>query len=398
MDFCPLIANATIASTTTHWNQLQASSARNLAGKSYLRPDKGGALLPWIYTLVVLIAHLPTVILRVVKWEAAQTWCLAATTLTVVVYSLAYVSTKLEGDKILVWTPLVLVIDAGAMAQIFFLICEDRHVLIRTQKNIRSSTWYAKASHYCARCHIRLPDPKSRQPPLEAIPLQPDAPQGTAPVPQRTQPAMLQDPSIYVAAVAFLLFLAVVILQIIGLVGAVHANPGDRPLPVPWCSPIFQPFGISVRDGNCRVFDIDQSFSKGLGCIKIDGTIQKGWIKGTVWGTSIALIFEFFDLCILTFVHSNERPRGVQMNRPWFTMFSGLAVLLVMLIFGIIYASQLPPGITERVWVVVNIDSLTLWAGTLEPAGLRGALIGWNDGLFEAWGNAYYGAWGNAPQ
>ncbi len=206
---------------------------------------------------------------------------------------------------------------------------------------------------------------------------------------------MLWDYSIYVAIVAFLLLVTIVVLQVVGLVGAVRADPGDLALPVPWCSPIFQPFGIAIRDGNCRVYNIDQRFTKGLGCIKIDGTIQKGWIRGTIWGTAISLIFEFFDLCILTFVHSNERPRGVQMNRPWFSMFGGLAVLLVTLIFGVMYASDLPPGITERVWVVVNLDKPTLWSGRLEPAGLRGAVIGWNDGLFEAWGNAYWGAWGN---
>lgn len=84
----------------------------------------------------------------------------------------------------------------------------------------------------------------------------------------------------------------------------------------------------------------------------------------------------------------------MQMNRPWFTMFSGLAVLLVTFIFGLIYASDLPPGITEKVWVVVDIDRPTIWAGALKPAGLRGALIGWNDGVFESWRNLYNGAWG----
>ncbi|KAI9775572.1 MAG: hypothetical protein M1835_005798 [Candelina submexicana] len=393
MDLCPQIANTTIANTTIQWGQLQADSVQTLAGNSYLRPDKGGALLPWVYTLLVLVAHLPTVILRVVKWEAAQTWCLATTTLTVVVYCLAYVSTQLAADKILVWTPLLLVIDAGAMAQILFLICEDKRVLVRIQKMIRSSLWYANASKLCAQLRVRLPGSRPERPAFEPIPSRPRALEDNAqglPVPH---PAMLQDYSIYVAVISFLLLLAIIILQILGLVGAVRANPGNLPLPAPWCSPIFQPFGIAVRDGNCRVYNVEMSSAKGVGCILIDGTIQRGWLKGTVWGTSVALILEFFDLCILTFVNSNARPRGVQMNRPWFTMFSGLAVLLVTLIFGIIYSSELPPGITEKVWVVVNLDKPTLWAGTLKSAGLRGAVIGWNDGLFEAWNDVYFGAW-----
>lgn len=141
----------------------------------------GVALLPWVYTLVVLIAHLPTVVLRVVKWESAQTWCLAATTLTVVVYCQAYVSTRLAADKVLVWTPLLLLIDAGAMQQIVFLVCEDRRVLVRIQKNIRASAWYAKAHQVCVQLRIRLPDPKPGQPVFAPVPLQPGAREANAP-------------------------------------------------------------------------------------------------------------------------------------------------------------------------------------------------------------------------
>ena len=79
------------------------------------------------------------------------------------------------------------------------------------------------------------------------------------------------------------------------------------------------------------------------------------------------------------------------MRRPWFTMFSGIAVLGLILIFGITYASMLPPGISERVWIVTQAGGVTVYEGELGPAGLRGAMIGWNDGVFKAWGSTYMG-------
>lgn len=39
--------------------------------------------MPWVYTAVILVLHIPVVIIRVVRWEAVQTWCLIATFFTV---------------------------------------------------------------------------------------------------------------------------------------------------------------------------------------------------------------------------------------------------------------------------------------------------------------------------
>ena len=40
--------------------------------------------MPYVYTAVILIVHIPVVIIRVVRWETVQTWCLIATFFTVV--------------------------------------------------------------------------------------------------------------------------------------------------------------------------------------------------------------------------------------------------------------------------------------------------------------------------
>ena len=39
--------------------------------------------MPYVYTAVILIVHIPVVIIRVVRWETVQTWCLVATFFTV---------------------------------------------------------------------------------------------------------------------------------------------------------------------------------------------------------------------------------------------------------------------------------------------------------------------------
>ena len=83
----------------------------------------------------------------------------------------------------------------------------------------------------------------------------------------------------------------------------------------------------------------------------------------------------------------------MKMRRPWFTMFSGLAVLGLMLVFGVVYGTVLPPGISEKVWVVTDAGTVKVYEGELGTAGLRGAMIGWNDGVFQAWGNTYFGSW-----
>src|SRR6266480_4691746 len=73
---------------------------------------------------------------------------------------------------------------------------------------------------------------------------------------------------------AIIFFIIILVLQILGLVYAIRASHDPEPPPVYWCSPVFQPFGIAVRDGNCAIHPIDQSFSKGIGCIMLPGVQQ----------------------------------------------------------------------------------------------------------------------------
>ena len=66
------------------------------------------------------------VIIRVVRWQAVQSWCLVSTIFTIATYIQAYVSTQFDASKVLLWSPLILVIDAGSMLQIIFLMIEAK--------------------------------------------------------------------------------------------------------------------------------------------------------------------------------------------------------------------------------------------------------------------------------
>ncbi|KAI9789816.1 MAG: hypothetical protein M1816_005733 [Peltula sp. TS41687] len=367
------------------WAELAEPGIQPIPGEaaSYLRPN-GQALLPWLYTAIILVVHIPLVIIRVVRWETVQIWCLATTLLTVLVYAQAYASTHFSGAQVFVWTPLPLLIDAGSMAQIVFLIVEDYHLWIR-----------AKLSYRRLRS-TGDPDGEA-QDVAQMIRDEVEAQRKWTSDDQARLDRCLSTPlhkefSLYVAIMALLLLCAIVTLQLLGVVFADRAIKTD---PVPtarWCSPLFRPFGVALRTGECNIYPIDRAES-GIGCISLSGKQQAGWLKGTFWGTLIGIVLECVDVVILAFVNSSWRPRQVRMRRPWCTMFCGVAVLAVMLIFGIIYAQNQPPGITGKVWLVVKVGDMKpmVFSAHLATSGLRGTIIGWHDGLLGSWGPTYSG-------
>lgn len=69
-----------------------------------------------------------------------------------------------------------------------------------------------------------------------------------------------------------------------------------------------------------------------------------------------------------------------------------MIVLLATLLCSIQYATYLPPKITERILVLADVQGPVSYKVALHNAGLRGSLIGWNDGVFESWKDTYFGA------
>lgn len=156
VDLCPLNAADEIFASNVTWGEVLNQTIVELNGPSYLRPDIGGALMPWVYTAVIIVVHIPVVVIRVVRWEAVQTWCMADTLLTIIVTVQAYVSTKFQAEKILTWTPLLLVIDAGSMAQVLFLLVEDKRLLSRFAKALFASR---KAKDHALLTRMQRSDP-----------------------------------------------------------------------------------------------------------------------------------------------------------------------------------------------------------------------------------------------
>lgn len=450
MDFCNNIDhNSTIPNTALQYGQIAGATIYQLGGSSYLRPDIGGALLPWIYTAIVIIVHIPTVIIRVQQWDTVYTWCLASTFLAVVLYTQAHISSGFVASQVLTWTPLLLVIDAGSMLQLFVLVVEAGSLITRLKAEVTSGYLHLKRRYTKLRSKsrsipFRRPRPSqhptsklcsvasrksfahhttaildhdlsveaeqpshtllddynhSSQPKIPSMVPSPSQARsqtdGEAPMSEayRRFGPLIKDRAFWVAMGSVILFIAIFVLQVLGLKAAVSEDHGELPS-VSWCAPILQPFGAALIDGDCHVYPVDQSFTNGIGCIKIPGTQQKSWVKATVVVTSMTLVSEFIDLLILVLVNSDSKWVEVKMRRPWTTIFGGMAVLGVTLLYGIRYSNELPPGITERVIVVTNVHNTTsLYAGKLVRAGLRGSTIGWNDGLFSSWGGTYFGGW-----
>jgi hypothetical protein len=443
---CPELINATIAGTLDTWGSIDRSALKDFTMTSYLRPDTGATLLPWLYTLVAIIIHIPVVFVRATRWEIVQTWCIVSTFFVIIVYVQAYISTNFAADQILVWTPLILIIDAGSMLQIFFLVLETRPVRIegriflvdpadaegrvagRTNLLRRLRRWfgpreicsffYPLSQESCTNRSVEQERPLTEITPIpgteagknnnENAPVENEAqnnnnrgaPPGAAAndadnhhaPPVVKQIENWQDPALYTAIASALLFVVVIVLQILGLHAAVVARKGGKSPLVSWCSPTFQPFGVATVDGDCHVYNINRSISRGIGCIQIPGVWQRHWLTGTIVGTAMSLAFEFVDLLVLYQVDGTKKWRNVKMKRPWTTMICGLVILAITLFYGLQYASMLPPGVTERVTIAMNLNGTKAFNAQLTSSGLRGTFIGWNDGLFKSWKGAYTGS------
>jgi hypothetical protein len=137
MEICNVVRNLTIPNTSFTWGQVLNETVNYRITVAYLRPSKGITLIPWPFVLIWLLLHIPTVIIRVVRWETIQVWCLVSALFSIVIYVQAYISTRFGPDKVLIWNPLVLIIHAGSMLQVFVLVVEDSERLTRLLDRIR---------------------------------------------------------------------------------------------------------------------------------------------------------------------------------------------------------------------------------------------------------------------
>jgi hypothetical protein len=361
---------------------------------SYIRPDIAGSIIPWDLVAALFIVHLPLVLVRVVAWKKGQIVVLIVAFVGAITTTQAYVSTKLHPTKVMVWTPILLVIDVGVVLQVFILVVEKygpqfpllRHILHPVNQTndgflnpiLLSENWRHRSTHSAIGTN-RTPGVQPRQ-------------QGPSDLEQQDDTS--QDISwveLFVAISALILFFCMIALQIIGLVAAGRARSVGN-LEVSWCSPVFNSFAFAVLDSSCNIYAVKQNKKGGIACIELPAKLQHRWSVATEVVVALSLVLQFIDFCILLCVNSKYRQlRQVKMKRPWLSMFFGLLVLITMMGLGISQAYTLPPGITKDILVANKAEKEFICRATLTPPGLRGSNIGWWDGLMQSWGCAWYG-------
>jgi uncharacterized integral membrane protein len=365
-----------------NYSQFIPSIARAVScgGATYLRPDVAGALVPWLYTIVIICIHLPVVLVRVQRWDKVQTISLALAVFQIAITLQGYKSTGLAPEEVLVWMPLTLPLDAGSMLQLAVLIVEDVGYRGLWNGLLQKTPMKKSQSDY------ELCENGKEHVTTQSSELDPNAPK-TGDIDTSTKAL--------IAIGATIAFFTIVSLQIVGVYKAAQGSRISKDLMVSWCSPLFTFFTVAASDANCNLYTTTASSAKGLGCINLPAAQQKDWLKATVALGSMSLIFEFCDFLILVLVHGKTRWRNIKMKRPWFTMFSGILILVILAIFGYQHTTELPHPITETVMVYFNdlaADAQTVCVGKIYPAGLRGAILGWTDGVFDSWGSVYYGS------
>jgi len=109
-----------------HWGDFYDSyvTAKSCAAPSYIRPDHAGSILPWPYTIAWFLVHFPVTLNRVHRWERVQALSLILAVMTIAFQLQAYAN-GLGPEAVLVWMPIFVVLDIGAMMQLVFLIIED---------------------------------------------------------------------------------------------------------------------------------------------------------------------------------------------------------------------------------------------------------------------------------
>ncbi|KAK7751971.1 hypothetical protein SLS62_006114 [Diatrype stigma] len=438
---CAIAPNTTIGSPKSevqYWQfQVSLDQHANCTETTYLRPDIAGSILPWPYTLAWLLIHIPLVLIRVARWEKVQMLSLFLAAVSIASFTQAYSSTQRRPEEILVWSPLTVILDVGAVMQLFFLVVESSK-----GENVNGFVplWGAFAELMAAifgrgrgrtRTEVRGPpesdalinqvksevqgtttqvenvrashDTQDQPSPNRTNDAAaPAAVSSVAPMPMPMPISINTEENSYkqlrgkaiIVTLSALLFSGLVAIQTMGLASAIQGLRSREELTSSWCSPMFQSFAIAVGDGNCAIHPVHPSASKGIGCITLSGRQQAGWLAGTAAGTAVSLALQLADLLVLALVESAAKWRGVKMRRPWATMFAGIVVLVVYVVYGVVNASRLPGDMTERVWVFRQEPSLgiaTVCRGTITPPGVRGSIMGWTDGFLSSWGRAYFG-------
>jgi hypothetical protein len=310
-DVC--LRDGTIITGNHTFSRFTSAYSLNLScgPSTYLRPEKGGAIIPWPYLVVLVFVHAPVLWQRITHWENVQMVALSLAVFSVATTVVSYWSTALEADQVLVWMPLQLLLDNGAMSQLYLLIqAKDREF---------GSVWTTiQAAGNPWRLFLT---PRNRPNPPNLI------------VRDREKRA-------WVAVLAFLIFFAMLLLQLFGFGYAIkglaqHFHAKD--LKVPWCSPFLQNYVVAVYDRgiintqtNCPDFQNPMMDSnKGIGCLNLKAKRQMDFLWITVVILPLSIILEVVDLWWLIRKTAGQQnaPGGDLDARPWWTVSCHFLVL-----------------------------------------------------------------------
>lgn len=173
---CSISPNTTVSAPLSlqyhHFDPSRANIAPCLpdSPSTYIRPSTGGSLLPWPYSLAWLLVHLPVTVLRVSHWQRVQTLSLVLAVFSIYFTLQAY-TTHLEPHQVLVWAPLPIILDVGAMMQLAFLVVRENGVLLlwcafkdslRTVRNGRGKKKARRTSMFEAAAFAE-PDPNESE-------------------------------------------------------------------------------------------------------------------------------------------------------------------------------------------------------------------------------------------
>lgn len=374
---------------------------------SYIRPDVGGALQPWDLTAFMLLLHIPLFIIRIVKFDKAQLLSIVLAALSLSFTVQAFVSTRLESAKILVWMPLTSVVDAGNMLHIACLVDEESKEERKAEKRKRSEAaepLLRTSPRHPSQDYLMTP-PLAQQtsrdylltPPLAQQPSQDSMHTAYSTSPsQDTGEKKLKMKRMHQAVlfITGILFVSIIALQVIGLVFALKER-FQTSFTVLNCSPGF--VGFAVQTENCTLYPIIPELDKGISCVSLPGAKQDRWMTSTIVVLILVLACEVTDFVIVRFVMLHKKMHDHPWKRPMLTFVCGLVILTVLLADGISDTQSLPLGMSSQVLVANNItdpngaslDSICKL--TLTGPGLRGNTLEWMDGLFNSWGCNYYG-------
>lgn len=415
--------------------------------KTYVRFDQGMTVMPWLLSAILLSIHLPIVWLRVMQWESAQILSLAITAFDVVLVMVAFGSTKLASMYVCTWAPITLTLDVGAVLQIFVLICAQPG----SKENMKITIvgWLNSINLFQRNGKERCVDPNSGEEDEECLsdddisnvrhsanlgacsmPANPPAalfiehtneapwdaieslgPESAAEQahnrlveqhtqsyqPNRRNPCTKSngrsvEVQTALLVLCVLLFLALISLQITGLVFSAKGNAENESLAMSFASPGLQ-LGSILFDSNCNAYNLTKDEGQGVRKFLVPGGTQHGWLHANVIVLSIELVLEAVDAVIMFSIFM-DRGRRLQRRRPWFTMVSGIAAWAVIIGFGVYFSQKIP--FEENRVALAGDDLNSTCQVLLYPAGLRGTMIAWADGLFYGYNaTVYYGPIGN---